>query len=279
MISTSAGLLVFTHSDAYIVRGSDSSSFYSQLWQANFGVASQNCVASDGDLVFLYTSVRQLFSISNVLDEIGFPIGDQLKSNFDPTSVYLTIHRSGSDSGLFISNGTTTVYRYNIAKDAWSPAAAFSNVKAIKSIAVADGDYRLLLGRFTDFGYIFYRDLTNWQDDSSSFSAYATIGTIVLAPLGSTVNLGAVAIERKSFGSDPTVSVLLNEISGSFTSLLNPVSDPPLLPASSTVVAKRHYLKGAASPLPQLVRHLQAKITFTSENAKNELLGFALLPE
>jgi hypothetical protein len=248
------------------------------LWQANFGVASQNCVASDGDLVFLYTSVRQLFSISNVLDEIGFAIGDQLLANFNPANVYLTIHRAGSDSGLFVSNGSDTVYRYNIAKDAWSPKASYSSVKCVKSIAVADGDYRLLSGKATASSYIFYRDLTTWQDDSASFSAYATVGTIVVAPLGRTASVLAALIERTAAGTDMTVSALLNEISGSFTTLANAVNEPTRLAASSTVVAKRHYLKGAASPLPEQIRHLQVKITFASENAKNELLGFALLP-
>jgi hypothetical protein len=278
MVSTSAGLLVFTNADAYIIRGADSSSFYSQLWQANFGVASQNCVASDGDLVFLYTSVRQLFAISDVLDEIGFAIGDQLLTNFDPANVYLTIHRAGSDSGLFVSNGSDTVYRYNIAKDAWSPKATYSSVKAVKSIAVADGDYRLLLGKATGSSYIFYRDLTSWQDDSSNFSAYATVGTLVIAPLGRTAPVRSVLIERTATGTDATLSVLLNEISGSFTALPNPENEPTFLPASSTVVAKRHYLKKAATPLPETIRHLQVKIAFASENAKNELLGFALLP-
>lgn len=278
MVSTSQGLLVFTNADAFIIRGTDSGSFYSQLWQANFGVASQNCVASDGDLIFLYTSVRQLFVISDVLDEIGFAIGDTLRSSFDPANVYLTIHRNGSDSGLFISDGSTTVYRYNIARDAWSTARTVAGgVKAVKSIAVADGDYRLLLGRATGSDYILYRDLTNWQDDGTNYSGYATIGTLVIAPLGMTVPLDAVLVERTSQGSDMTVSVLLNEISGTFTQL-NAVNEPPHLPASTTVIAKRHYLKMAASPLTQTVRHLQAKITFPTENAKNEVLGFALLP-
>jgi hypothetical protein len=269
---------VFTNEDAFIVRGSDSASFYSQLWQANFGVASQNCVANDGDLVFLYTSSRQLFSISSALDEIGFAIGDRLLSGFDPANVYLTIHRSGSDSGLFISDGSTTVYRYNIAKDAWSVPAVYSSVKCVKSVAVAAGDYRLLFGKATASSYIFYRDLTNWQDDSSTFAAYATIGTLVVAPLGRTTPIRSVLIERTATGTDATVSVLLNEISGSFTTLPNPVNEPTKLVASTTVVAKRHYLKTGATPLAEQVRHLQVKIAFASENAKNELLGFALLP-
>jgi hypothetical protein len=187
-----------------------------------------------------------------VLDEIGFAIGDQLLANFDPASVYLTIHRAGSDSGLFISNGSTTVYRYNIARQSWAPAATYSSVKAIKSISVADGDYRLLFGKASGSGYIWYRNTALWQDDTVSYSqCYATIGTLVIAPLGGTTPLDAVLIERVATGTDATVSVLLNEISGTFVALDKPVSDPPKLVASNTVIAKRHYSKFQARRCPK----------------------------
>jgi hypothetical protein len=213
----------------------------------------------------------------DVLDEIGFAIGDQLLANFDPANVYLTIHRAGSDSGLFISNGSTTVYRYNIA----------AVVGTRRDLLQRQGNQKYFRGRrrlpatvrqsvrqrvylVSEHGAVAGRHFF--------YSAYATIGTLVIAPLGTTTPLGAVLIERVATGSDATVSVLLNEISGTFVALPNPVSDPPLLPASATVIAKRHYLKTAAKPLPEGVRHLQVKISFAAENAKNELLGFALLP-
>jgi hypothetical protein len=71
--------------------------------------------------------------------------------------------------------------------------------------------------------------------------------------------------------------VILNEVSGTFTTLPNPVSDPPQLPASSSVVANRYYIKSASTPLPQAVRHLQVKLSFPAENKATEVLGFALL--
>jgi hypothetical protein len=275
MAPTTQGLLVFTNGDSFIVRGQDSTSFYSQPWQANFGVSSQNCVVQDGDLLYIYTSRRQLFCISSTLEETGFAIGDKLLANFDPTLSYLALHRSGTDSGLFISNGTDTVYRYLITKDAWSPKASVINgVGCIKSIAITDSDYRLL---GTGANGILYRDLNNWQDDGTNYTAFANIGQLVIAPLGETVTLDGVSIERMPVGSDATVAVMLQEINGTFTTLPNPVADPPLLNPSTSIITKRHYVKAAQTILPQRVRHLQVQISFPAENFKNEVLGFALL--
>jgi hypothetical protein len=278
MVSTSAGLLVFTTNDSFIIRGSDSGSFYAQTWQKNFGVFSQNCVASDGDLIYLYTANRQLFMIADTLEEVGFPIGDVLLNGFDPTLVYLALFRNGSDAGLFISDGSTYTFKYSIAKNSWSPlAAVVGGAKAIASLTTADGVNRLMIGRAAGSGYILYRDITNWTDDGSTYSAWMNIGTLILGALGATVPIDAILLDRIAAGTDPTVGVLLNEISGTFTTLPNPVADPPLLPPSTTIVSKRHYLKAAATPLAQQVRHLQISITFANENAQSELLGFALL--
>lgn len=282
MASTTQGLIVWTDGDAYIIRGYDSTTFYSQKWLANFGTASQNCVAQDGDLVFVYTNQRQLWALGDSMDEIGFPIGDQLLSGFDATVTRLALHRSGSDAGLFIANGSTDIYRYNVAKNSWSTKAqpvGTGGVLAIDSIAITTSDYRLMMGRTVQSRFIMYRDLANWQDEATSYSGYATIGSLVLAPLGGLAMLSAVLLERVATGTDLTMSVMLNEISGSFTTLPNPVADPPTLVASTTIIAKRHYLKAAATPLPQKLRHLQVKITLPTENAKNEILSGALMSE
>jgi hypothetical protein len=281
MASTSQGLVLWTDGDSYIIRGADASTFYSQKWLANFGASSQNCVAQDGDLVFVYTNQRQLWEIGDNLEEIGFPIGDQLLSGFDPTVTRLALHRAGSDVGLFIANGTTDVYRYNVAKNSWSTKAqpvGTGGVLAIASIATTTSDYRLMMGRTVQSRFIMYRDVANWQDEATNYSGFATVGTLVLAPLGGLAGLSAILIERVATGTDMTVSVMLNEIAGSFTTLPNPVSDPPMLTASTTIIAKRHYLKSAATPLAQKLRHLQVKITLPTENAKNEILSGALLP-
>jgi hypothetical protein len=280
MASTGQGLVVFTATDAFIIRGYDTFSFFSQKLMANFGVVDQDCVTQDGDLLFIYTASRQLFSLSDSLAEVGFPIGDYLKDNFDPALSYLKLHRHGPDSGLFMSDGATKVIRYNVARATWCPVGQpEGGVSALASVGVGTSDFRLLMGRAADAAYILYRNPDSSLDDGNVMSsAYATIGTLVAAPLGETTNLSAVLVERKAVGGDPEVAVLLNEIAGIFTALPDPVPDPPLLPQSLSVVMKRHYLNAAQKPLPQRVRHLQVKITFPGEDAANELLGLALMP-
>jgi len=70
--SLSIGLAVWTTADSYIVIGEDTVSFTLRPWQKNFGVPSQNAVAQDGDLLYIYTSQGQLFEIGQTPEEIGF---------------------------------------------------------------------------------------------------------------------------------------------------------------------------------------------------------------
>ena len=276
LASTSLGLLVFTVDDAYIVLGSDTASFYSKKWQQNFGVASQNCVAQDGDLIFVFTSKGQLFQIDTQLTEIGFPIRAQLGA-YTPANVYMTLHRSGGDEGLFVSNGSTDVWRYSVAMGSWSPVAQpVGGVNCISSIEVSTGNSRLMMGRTAGSGYILNRDTTVFSDDGTAFSANVVVGSLIVAPPREVTVISSVVLEAMPVGTYPTVSVLLNEISGTFTALPNPVPDPAQLAASTTVLMKRHDLKAAQTPLPQHVRHLQVKIAFAAEAAQNEVLGLAV---
>jgi hypothetical protein len=66
--------------------------------------------------------------------------------------------------------------------------------------------------------------------------------------------------------------VLANEISGAFTSLINPVNEPPQLPASSTINMQRWDWKNNQSAKAQLVKHMQVKITMpATDTVKNEV--------
>lgn len=276
--STSSGLLVFTVSDAYIIRGLDSSSFYSQKYLANFGTFSQNAVAQDGDMVYVFTSQRQLFSFTDSMDDVGFDIGDKL-SAMDPSLVHIQLHRAGFDSGLFLTNGSTDLYRFNIAKGAWSPKSNPTNgITALGSIQVSSGVQRLLMGQ-SGTSYILYRDVTNWQDDGTTYACDAVVGNVILSSIGNLADLEAILLEYAATGgTDAVVSVLLNEISGSFTTLPNPVREPPLLIASTSLTSKRHFLKAAQSPLAQRIHHLQVKIAFASENKHSDLFTVGLMP-
>jgi hypothetical protein len=278
MASTSSGLAVFTEDDAYVVIGSSTASFVPKLWQENFGVKSPNCLVQDGDMLIIFTSNRQLYQIVDGLQEIGFPIQAQLGA-FNPATTYLTLHRSGADEGLFISDGSSNMYRYSLAMNCWSTVyQPVGGVGCISSLETTTATYKLLLGRPTASGYILGRDTTVFSDDGTAYPAWATVGSLVLSPPGEVAKIDAVLLEMMPNGTYPTVSVLLNEVSGSFVPLPNPVPDPPELSASpsTTLLMKRHYLKAAQTPLPQLVRHMQVKFTFATEAAANELLGLAI---
>lgn len=276
MASTSIGMIVWTADDAYVILGSDLASFYSQKWQANFGVQNQNCVVQDGDQLFAFTSRGQLFSIGSDLAEVGFNIRAKLGA-FNPATVRLALHRSGDDEGLFVGDGVANVYRYSIALGCWSPVATpAGGVGSIASIETSTAVYTLVAGRTAGLGYILGRSTATFQDDGASYHAWATAGSLVLSPPGQAAMVESVMCECSATGSYPTVSILPNEVSGAFTVLSGPVPDPPTLPASTTVLTKRHYLKAAQTPIPQKVRHLQVKFDFGTEATKQELYGFAI---
>jgi hypothetical protein len=278
LASTSQGLIVSTSDNLYMVLGQDSTTFtVPQLWQRNFGVPSQNCIAQDGDLLFLYTSTAQLYQLSSSLDEVGNMIADKLSANFPPASSYLALHRNGQDQGLWISNGLNKMRRYSVMTQAWDVERQVVNgAGAIASIEATTANWKLFTGRTAGSGYILARDTTTYQDDGTSYSAFATIGSLTVAPPGQVARIDDILLQLMPVGTYPTVSVLLNEISGSFTALPNPVNDPPSLAASSTVTQKRHYLKSAQTPLPQQANHLQIKVSFVAENTRSELLALGV---
>lgn len=278
LVPTQFGLLVFTASDSYIVRGVDSFSFFPQLFQAGLGVLSPHCVKLDGQTLYLYTSQRQLLSLSTQRDAIGFPIADLLNASFAPASCYLAAHRDGTDDALYLSDGSTTIYRWSKIIRAWSPAATVVNgCKALASVEVADGDWRLLLGRASAQDYILNRDETIFADNGSAYaSCFATFGSLVLSPPKGLATVTAILTERTSAGNELQISVLPQETSGTFINLSRPVDEPPQFPASTTAIGKRWYLKGSDTPLCEEMQHLQVKVTFPAGTAKNELLGLGL---
>jgi hypothetical protein len=272
---TTNGLVVFLEDDAYVVLGSDLASFKPKIWQRNFGVKSQCCVAQDGDLLYIYTSKKQLFELSDSLSEVGFPIQRRLGA-FDPTNVSLALYRSGADEGLFISNGVDIIYRYSVAMGSWStPYTPVGGAGILASIEVATSDYRLLMGRAD--GAILTRDTAQFNDDGATYPAWAVVGSIIVAPPRQVAVVNSVLLETMPVGTYPTVSVLMNEVSGNFVTLPNPVPDPPQLPPSKSVKMMRHDLLANQAAMPLYARHLQVKIAWPAEDARNELLTLGIV--
>ena len=284
LAATTNGLIIWTKDAAYVTTGSNSANFtVPQLWQSNFGVANQNCVGQDGDNLFIFTTRGQVFSFTaNGLSEIGFLEEAQFGA-MTPTKVYVAVHRSGPDEGIFISDGSANIYRYSQSSSSWdTPIKPVSGCGAIASIELTSANWRLMMGRNTGSGFILNRDLNTWTDDGSTYSAFATIGSLTVAPPRQVANIASVLTQLTAVGTYPTVSVMLNEITdtgaapSTFVALPNPVPDPPQLPPSKTVWTKRHDLKAAQSPLSGHVSHLQIKVAFAAEAQPNELLGIGL---
>lgn len=283
---TSVGLAIFTQDDLYILVGSDISSFTLLPWQVNFGVMTENAVAQDGDVLYVFTSRGLLYSIQYGagLAEIGFNIRGSLGA-MNSSSVYVTLHRNGGDEGLFVSDGSTNMWRYGLDFGAWSPVAQPTmGCSAIGSIETSIGTWSLLMGVGAGSGYIYYRNSASFTDDGTAFNCSAIVGSLIVAPPGQVAVPEKVLLQVTNQGAGwtyPTLSVLPNNVSGTFTAIPNPVGDPPHLAGtayeSTNPLSKCHYWKNAQSPLPQEVQNLQIQVAFTTDTTQSEILGVGLM--
>lgn len=281
---TSAGLVVLTARERSIVLGGpQKETFWVQPLLKGRGVQSANCIDRDGDELATFTSAKQFFGDSSQgEEEFGLEVSDLLASTFAPSTSYVAIHRSGQDQGVFISDGSTKIMRYNLNAEAWDPLATpAAGIGPIASIDTVIGTRTLVSATG---GFIVFRDPTVFADSGSSYAAYATVGSITLSEAGEQAvgKLQSILLVSKAVGTAIVVGVLPNEISGSFTSIPLSNNDPPLLSgtsfASSTINMKEYQWLGVATPLPNYIRHLQIKITFPTEAAKNEVYSLGLIP-
>lgn len=274
------GILVYTTSDVYIIPGTNITTFYGQLYQEGLGLLSPNAIDVQGSQVFIYTSDRQFLSMgANGINEIGYAIGVTLANDFDPTTTYVTSLSSGSqDKAVFIVDGTDSWYRCNWNQPpeggpSWSPLGTIAaGVDVMQSIETSPGVHQLLAGLPT--GQVLVRDYTAFSDNGTTYTGFATFGSLVLTQPGFLAEVESITVELQKVGTMPALGVLLDEISGSFEDLLTSVDDPPQLEPSSTVFSKRFYL--SQSDLPARLRHLKIKVTLPDEAAKNELLTYSI---
>ena len=232
---------------------------------------------------------------------------------FDPTKTYLTYHSYGDlDHALFIGNGSTTWYRCdtNLAPDSqlvgpvWSPAATIAGgFQALMSIETAPGLKQLLIGP-TGPGYVLARDSTfNIFSDGgavgtgiggSPYEAFFTIGAIVLANPGQMAKTEFLEFDIKKVGTQPTVSVLFNELDSPATQSEYEVvsnsfiTDPPRLYGPTGVATSmfmpRFYFGqttpenfGEEIPVPAWCKFLNIKVDFgNTDTVQNEVLSFTI---
>ena len=315
LLSTTSGLLVWTTTGLYIIAGGPAiTTYYSQLLVDGLGLLTANYLTLLAGIPYVFSADRQLIGIEpgTGIIRTGHPIGDKL-SQFNPATGYLTYHSYGDlDHALFIADGVGSWYRCdtNLAPDSqyvgpvWSPNATIAGgFKAVASIETAPGLKQLLIGP-SAAGFVLARDSTysvfadgglpGTTTQGVPYESFFTMGNIVLATAGQMAELAFICAEFIKIGSQPTVSVLLDEISATngaaFEIISNSfVTDPPKLygptAVPDTLWANRYYfsqttpenIQNGQVPNPAWCRHLQIRIDFgNTDLVQNEMLSFSI---
>lgn len=310
LIPTSVGLLVFTVSDIYIVYGNASATaaatgvaglavFYVAPFVQAVGLLNQFAADVNGTTIYLFTTDKQFLSIdpSSGFSEIGFPIGepniaypnDSSLASFDPAQAHVTWHVAGSkDKAVYLADGSTGWFRCNTSQPpeggfVWSPKANIvGGCDAVFSIETSPGVRQLLIGPAAGGGSVLFRDTTVFADNLVAYPSNLVMGNIVLAYPGQIAQIDFITCDYNRVGTSPIVSVLLDEINGTFTNISGYVhSDPPSIYGTTlspaTLYANRHdfyqTVAGGAPP-PVYCRHLQISIDFgATDQVKNEMLS------
>jgi hypothetical protein len=263
------GLLVFTESDLFVIRGIDQTSFFAMPWQKRLGISSNRAIAGTEDRAFIFTSSRELLSIApEEIREVGFPIADRL-ATIAPSSVELTLHRDeATDNNLYVSDGNSFFYKMALVDEVWSPRAnIIGGLKTLGSVETSAGNFDLVLGRSTT---ILKRSSTVFTDDGTAYAMNMSFGSFVIAPPAVLREVEAIILERSSGNTDYAVGVRLNEVGLEYKLILDKVNDPPLLGASDTARSLRYYIR-------EMARHLQVQLSLPAEDNGTQLYSLTLV--
>jgi hypothetical protein len=280
LVPISSGLLVFTTDDVYIILGTSLSTFYTMPFQPDAGLLSWNALDVQGSNIFWYTSDRQFVQMSSAgLNQIGYAIGDLIQANINPAQAYVASLISGtSDQAVFLADGSANWYRCNWNQPpeggpAWSPKATITgSAGAVVSVETSPGIHQLLVSQSN--GTVLARSYSVFSDNGAAYGAFMTVGSLVLAQPGQLANVQSITTELQAVGTLPDVAVMMEEISGAFEPLPVYVPDPPGLVPSNSVYSNRYYLTQSQECV--MCRHMQIRLTWAPEIAKNELLTLAV---
>jgi hypothetical protein len=299
IVPLAIGALVFTVSGIYLIPGQGNSSSPIQAGQSipylqKIGLLSYNALDINGSIIGLYTADKQFIILdpSSGVSYVGFPIGDRFRKNdgnpgtsWDASKVYVTWHTEGEDQAWYVSDGANGWYRL-VATPApeqggytWSPFASLvGGAKAVQSVEVSPGSWKLLTGP-TASGPILNRDLDVFQDNSSSYAAWAVIGSAMLAQPGQVALVSFITTDSVRTGTPMVLGILIDEawpyFNGSFELLKDWTNDPPGLHESKSIIGQRFYLSDSEDH-SAACRHMQMQINWSTENAANELLSLTI---
>jgi len=301
LVKTSQGLVVFlTDSIELIAGGPSTASFYSVTLAPGTGLSSYNALDQFAGEIYFFSSDNRLVLISPSLNmsNSGFPIGDQLANlpssgvsdtTWNPANVYVAILQNGIDNCLIIADGSTGWYRQNPhqvpggaqgPEPIWSPFAAITNgCQMVQTVETSPGIKKLLVGGTGNNENILYRNQSVFTDNGTQYDAYFVMGAIGLAEPGQLAILKFIEMDLSGQSFKPTVSYLLDEISGTFTPfILNPVFDPPSLYGTTITPASyspnRYYFAGQGSL--SRCRHMQIKVDFGQTSNGDEIYNLTI---
>lgn len=286
VVPTSIGVLVFLTSDVYAIFGGPLfTTFFPSPLVPGVGLLHYQALDVHGGNVYMYTADNQFIAMdpSGGAQRMGGPIADKL-AGFDATKVFVTVHESGNDNAIFVSNGTTGWYRLNPSQfpngsAVWSPFATVTGgAGPVLSIEVSSGVHRLLVGGIGPNTPILQRDFSIYTDSGIPYTCGFTMGSINLVSPGQIAGLTFVNLRSVRVGTTPTCAFLLNEISGSFTTFPQAQAYPwqiyGMAGQSLSLFSNAYYFRAAG--VPALAEHLQVQVSFPAENFANEVLSLTV---
>ena len=301
LVRTPQGILVFTVADVELIAGGpQTASFYSVILSPGVGLLSYNFLDVYGGEIFFFSSDNEFMVMSPSLNlaNFGFPLGDQFANlpssgvsdtTWNPATGYVAVFQNGIDNCIFVADGATGWYRLNPRQvpgglngpePIWSPFAAITNgCHMVVSVEYAPGLRALLVGAAVGGQNILKRSLSVFTDNGTPYDANFTMGGIMLAHPGQRALLKFVEMDFSGVSYQPTISYLLNEISGTFTPFTtNPVFDPPSIYGTTITPTSyspnRYYFSSTGSLA--VCRHLQVKVDFGTTSNGDEMYNMTI---
>ena len=281
LVPTIVGLFIFTVSDIYLIPNQGATIPSAVLYAPGLGLLSYNALDVFGTSIgfFASDSTFDVLDVSGGPQEVGFCIGNLLQvSPWNPSTAYVSWHTSGEDKAWFLSDGTTGWYRLCVTPNpeqgiTVSPFATIvGGAEAVQSIETSPGVHQLLIGSPTT-GPILARNLTTFQDNTSNYTWFATVGSHVLANSGQLAEVPFLTVKAAKVGSQPSLSVILDEAvpgyTGPFENIPNPVYDPPNFKPSDSIYSLRYYLVETQDPA--ICQTMQYKISYGPSDVKEEI--------
>lgn len=300
LVKTPQGLVTFLPDSVEVIGGGpQTASFFSVTWAPGIGLMNYNALDVLAGEIYFFSSDNQfrIMTPSLNISNAGFPLGDQFANmpssgvsdaTWNANNVYVASHQNGTDNCIFVADGSTGWYRlnprqvgaYQTTEPVWSPFAAITNgCTMVQSVQTSPGIKKLLIGAATAGQEILQRNLSVFTDNGTPYDAFFVMGSIVLAHPGQLAILKFLEFDFSGVSFQPTISYLLNEISGSFTPFtLAPVFDPPSLYGTTVTPAtyspNRYYFLGNASIAR--CRHMQIKVDFGTSSTGDEMYDMTI---